>query len=339
MFTILYMFSFISLVCSQNNLRGSVMDEQFHWKEFTNFQERFNKRYNNIEELEIRFSIFRNNFIDILKHNNDVNQNFTLGVNQFTDLTNDEFKKYVQTSSSLKGPVTGYGCKVFDSDATGTPDSIDWVSKGAVTSVKDQGQCGSCWTFSATGAVEGIWAISGHNLINLSEQELVDCALGRDYGSHGCSGGMMDGAFKFIKEFGQCANKDYPYTATDGNCNSNKCSSVAHIFGCADVTPNNQLALKAAVAQQPVSIAIEADTMYFQSYKSGILDSVKCGTNLDHGVLIVGYGEENGLKYWNVKNSWSTSWGNNGYVKILRSESTSDAGICGIAMMASFPTI
>jgi C1A family cysteine protease len=344
MFNILLIFGFISFVVAQTNLRGiningNVISEEFHWKEFTHFQERFNKRYNTIEELETRFSIFRSNLINILTHNNDFRQNFTLGVNQFTDLTNDEFKKYVDRSSSLKGPVTGYGCKVFDSAATSAPDSVDWRTKGAVTSVKDQGQCGSCWTFSATGAVEGVWAISNNDLINLSEQELVDCAEGRDYGSHGCSGGMMDGAFKYIKEFGQCSDKDYPYTAVDGSCKNAKCNHVAHIFGCADVVTNDQLSLKAAVAQQPVSIAIEADTMYFQSYKSGVLDSVKCGTNLDHGVLIVGYGSENGLKYWTVKNSWSTSWGDNGYVKILRSESTSDAGICGIAMMASFPTM
>jgi len=341
MFSILFTLTltFISIVFAQTNLRGSVTDEKFHWKEFTNFQEHFNKRYNTIEELETRFSIFRTNLINILNHNNDFSQNFTLGVNQFTDLTSYEFKKYVDFSSSLKGPVTGYGCKNFDSDATDAPDSVDWRTKGAVTSVKDQGQCGSCWTFSATGAIEGVWAISNHGLINLSEQQLVDCAEGRDYGSHGCSGGTMDGAFKYVKEFGQCTDTDYPYTALDGSCKNSKCNPVAHVFGCADVAPNNQLSLKAAVAQQPVSIAIEADTIYFQSYKSGVLDSVKCGTNLDHGVLIVGYGSENGLKYWTVKNSWSTSWGDNGYVKILRSESTDDAGICGIAMMASFPTI
>lgn len=333
---------FASVFSQQTNLRGtpSLLDDSaFHWREFTSFQERFNKKYQSIEELETRFTVFKSNLLNILVHNMDISQNFTLGVNQFTDLTNDEFKSYVH--NSVSGPITGYGCKEFSSSAVNAPASIDWRAKGAVTSVKDQGQCGSCWTFSATGAVEGIWAISGHQLTNLSEQELVDCAQGRDYGSHGCSGGMMDGAFKYIKEYGQCSLDEYPYTSgvtkTEGDCQS--CKPVAEIMGCQDVAAYDQLSLKAAVAQQPVSIAIEADTVYFQSYKSGVLDSTKCGTNLDHGVLIVGYGEENGLKYWLVKNSWSSSWGDNGYVKILRSESTNDAGICGIALMASFPTM
>jgi KDEL-tailed cysteine endopeptidase len=335
-------FLVIASALAQENLRStlSASDEKHLWNEFENFRERFNKKYETIEEFETRFGAFKENFLTIFFHNMDIRQNFTLGINQFSDLTNDEFKKFVHRSS-VTGPVTGYGCKSFSSDATSAPEMVDWRQKGAVTSVKDQGQCGSCWTFSATGAVEGIWAISKNNLVDLAEQELVDCAQGRDYGSHGCSGGMMDGAFKYIKEYGQCSNAEYPYTSgvtkTEGDCKS--CNPVAHIMGCADVAQNDQLSLKAAVAQQPVSIAIEADTAYFQSYKSGVLDSAKCGTNLDHGVLIVGYGEENGLKYWLVKNSWSTTWGDNGYVKIARSDKQNDAGICGVAMMASFPTV
>jgi KDEL-tailed cysteine endopeptidase len=340
MLHLLFVLSFITFITAQQGLRGVVLssdDEHLIWKEFANFQERFSKRYETIRELEDRFSVFKNNFMSIFLHNNDITQNFTLGINQFTDLTSEEFKNYVR--GSLKGPVTGYGCKTFATSSDNIPDSIDWRTKGAVTSVKDQGQCGSCWTFSATGAVEGAWAIAGNKLVDLAEQELVDCAEGHKYGSHGCSGGMMDGAFKYIKERGQCTNAEYPYTSgttmEEGKCKN--CEPVAQIMGCEDIMQNDQLALKAAVSQQPVSIAIEADTMYFQSYKSGVLDSAKCGTNLDHGVLIVGYGEENGLKYWLVKNSWSTTWGDNGYVKILRSDSHADAGICGVAMMASFP--
>ena len=151
----------------------------------------------------------------------------------------------------------------------------------------------------------------------------------------------MDGAFKYVMEYGQCSDEEYPYvsgtTTKDGTCVT--CQPHAFITSCYDVEPNNQISMKQAVFQQPVAVAIEADTTYFQLYKGGVLDSSKCGTQLDHGVLVVGYGEENGIKYWLVKNSWSTSWGDNGYVKIARSESTNDAGICGIAMEPSFPTV
>ncbi|NDB53144.1 MAG: hypothetical protein EB025_03600 [Chitinophagaceae bacterium] len=242
--------------------------------------------------------------------------------------------------NGLGAVVGSTSCKSFSSTASGAPSSIDWRAKGAVTSVKDQGQCGSCWTFSATGAIEGAWAIAKGKLIDFSEEELVECA-GLKYGSMGCNGGQMDGAFKYVIENGQCTLSSYPYTSGTGQSGSCKtsCTPVATLSSCSDVTPNDQISLKGAVAKQPVSIAIEADTRYFQSYSSGILDSTSCGTNLDHGVLIVGYGEQNGMKYWNVKNSWSSSWGDNGYVKILRSDSTNDKGICGIAMQPSFPTV
>ena len=314
------LFSLVSSIFGESLLRGSSSsaddNEFFHWKEFNLFQERFSKRYSSFEELEQRFAIFRDNFVAILKHNSDITQNFTLGVNQFTDLTPQEFRE--QYVGGLKAEVGSYGCKTFSSTASGAPSSIDWRSKNAVTSVKDQGQCGSCWTFSATGAVEGAWSISKGQLVDLSEQELVDCATGVSYGSHGCSGGTMEGAFKFVIEHGQCSLASYPYTAKDGNCKS--CSAVAHISSCSDVKPNDQVSLKAAVAQQPVAVAISADTMIFQSYSSGVITSANCYTSLNHGVLAVGYGTENGQDYWLVKNSWGTSWGNNGYVKIFNLE-------------------
>lgn len=337
MFKLLLLLGSFLLVRSVDlSLRGSrELYDSDEWKQFSNFQERFSKRYASFEEMVNRFEIFRENLHTIISHNADRTQNFTMGVNQFTDLTAQEFKdSYV---GGIKTEVGSYGCKSFSSSASGAPSSIDWRTKGAVTSVKDQGQCGSCWTFSATGAVEGAWAISTGKLLDLSEQELVDCATGFSYGSHGCNGGQMEGAFKFIIENGQCALSSYPYTAKDGSCQ--KCSAVAHISSCSDVKPNDQISLKGAVAQQPVAVAISADTKLFQSYSSGVITSSSCYTSLDHGVLIVGYGSENGQDYWLVKNSWSDSWGSDGYVKIARSSSTNDPGVCGIAMDPSFPSV
>lgn len=308
------------------------------WDKFIDYFIEYNRYYTSFTEVTDRFNIFHDNLYFINDHNANANSSFTLGINQFTDMTNQEFKaKYVNGLGAIVGSTS---CKSFSSSASGAPSSIDWRAKGAVTSVKDQGQCGSCWTFSATGAIEGAWAISTGKLIDFSEEELVECA-GLKYGSMGCNGGQMDGAFKYVIENGQCSLSSYPYTSgtgVSGSCKTS-CTPVATLSSCSDVSPNDQISLKGAVAKQPVSIAIEADTRYFQSYTSGILDSTSCGTNLDHGVLIVGYGEQNGMKYWNVKNSWSSSWGDNGYVKILRSDSTNDKGICGIAMQPSFPTV
>jgi C1A family cysteine protease len=335
LFVVASFFANVSSLSLRTRELNSFLTESDEWKQFSNFQERFSKRYDSLEETENRFQIFSSNLRNIILHNLDRSQNFTMGVNQFTDLTPQEFKD--QYVGGVRAEVGSYGCKSFSSGASGAPSSIDWREKGAVSSVKDQGQCGSCWTFSATGAVEGAWAIAKGQLIDLAEQELVDCATGIAYGSHGCNGGQMEGAFKFIIENGQCALSSYPYTAKDGSCQ--KCSAVAHISSCSDVKPNDQISLKAAVAKQPVAIAISADTKLFQSYSGGVITSSSCYTSLDHGVLIVGYGTENGQDYWLVKNSWGASWGMDGYVKIARSSSTNDAGICGIAMDPSFPSV
>lgn len=315
------------------SLFTSIKSYEDDWKKFTSFQQQFNKVYSNLDEVERRFTIFKNNLKTITTHNSLFNQNFTLGVNQFTDLTSDEFRKQYTTNIDTK--VSNYGCKTFTNSTTNIPISMDWRKKNAVTSVKDQGQCGSCWAFSSTGSAEGAWSIKTGNLIELSEEQLVECATGIQYGSHGCQGGQMEGAFKYLIQNGQCALSEYPYTSSKtSDCKS--CTKVAHFESCYNVKPDDQIVLKVAVAQQPISVAIEADTRYFQSYTGGIIDSSSCGTSLDHGVLIVGYGEENGIKYWLLKNSWSQTWGEEGYFKILRSDSTNDAGICGVAMDPSF---
>ena len=315
------------------SLRGFSND----WKEFTLWQTRFNKVYGSDDETDTRFEIFRSNVRSIIEHNAVLGQNFTMGINQFSDLTADEFKALYINSGYKSVEVGSYGCKTYTSTATSAPASIDWRQKNAVTSVKDQGQCGSCWTFSSTGASEGAWAIATGKLIDLSEQQLVDCATGVAYGSHGCNGGQMEGADKYLIANGQCSLASYPYTATDDKCKT--CSPVARFTSCSDVKPNDQVSLKGAVAMQPVSVALSADTRYFQSYTGGILDATACYTELNHGVLITGYGTDNGKKYWTVKNSWGVTWGEQGYIRILRSDSTNDAGICGIAMDPSYISV
>lgn len=337
--------SFFSMTGAQSSLRGSsaltspaFIDSLDERLQFYKFQDRFKKFYETEEEEESRFQIFRENLRDIILHNLDNNKTFTKGINQFTDLSAQEFKEFVQRGFKRE-PLGSYGCKPFSSSASGAPASIDWRNKGVVNPVRDQGQCGSCWAFATTANAESVWAISKGKLMDLSEQYLVDCASGVGYFNLGCNGGMPDSAFKYMINNGQCSESSYPYvsgsTKTAGTCHS--CSSVASFTSCYDVAPKDQVSLKAAVSKQPVVIAIEADTRYFQSYSGGILtDATKCGTNLDHAVEIVGYGEENGIKFWNVRNSWSASWGENGYVRIQRSDSTNDIGVCGVAAEPSY---
>lgn len=325
-------FAFVSHIATAQSEQHNI------WEEFSSFREKFRKEYGSLSELNERFTVFRENFLYIIKHNRDTFANFTMSVNEFADLTAEEFRsRYVGygntplTSSEFRAT----SCRNMASSGKTVPDTVDWRSRGAVTPVKNQGQCGSCWSFSATGAIEGAWAISKGQLVSLSEQQLVDCS--KRYGNMGCNGGLMDAAFQYEIDTGACTEASYPYQGVDGSCHS--CNPVVKISGCVDVPSRNQVLLKEAVSIGPVSVAIEADTRYFQFYSGGILSSSTCGTNLDHGVLIVSYGAENGAKYWTVKNSWGSSWGENGYVRIARTESNNDAGVCGIALQPSFPVV
>jgi cathepsin L len=231
-------------------------------------------------------------------------------------------------------------CKLFQPFLSGwghehlLPNQIDWREENVVTPVKNQGSCGSCWTFSSTGAMEGAYALYSEKLESFSEQQLLDCVK-KDFG---CNGGEMIDAFEYVSENPVCTEQQDPYKATNENCV--KCSSPVKFSGCKIIERNNQVALKEAVAIfGPISVGIQADQPVFRYYKGGIIQDESCGTNVDHGVLIVGYGEESGIKYWLVKNSWGENWGENGYVKILREDTTNSLGICGIASSASFPYI
>ena len=295
-----------------------------------------NKSYSNEQEYNTKKEIYHENqkYVEYLNHKY---QELEFEMNHFGDYTSYEFDSYMKGYNQTH--YIGKTKSCMDSgtiDYTKSEDSWDWRDFGAITPVKDQGQCGSCWSFSATGSMEGAWAISRGELLSLSEQQLVDCST--KYINFGCNGGEMDHAFGYAIDNGMCEENDITYQAKSGSCSSAEynCNKVATFSYCVDVTPNNEILLQEAVYQNPVSVAIEADTTVFQFYKGGILDNVNCGTNLDHGVLVVGYGSENNKDYWIVKNSWGSSWGENGYIRIAKSNSENDPGICGIAMQPSF---
>jgi len=297
--------------------------------------------FKDAEEFVKRMDIFGDNIEKIIAHNNHHKHSWTMSMNEFGHLTGEEFKaKY--TGLNKKRPVlygdverdvhTAEG--VLKSDLS---DSVDWTSKGAVTAVKNQGQCGSCWAFSTTGSLEGAYYLKNGDLKSFSEQQLVSC----DTIDSGCNGGLMDNAFGWIESNGGiCSEDDYPYTSSGGTAASckNTCTAVSGSTPTkyTDVS-KSETALMSAVEKQPVSIAIEADQSAFQFYNSGVMTGT-CGTNLDHGVLVVGYGTDDGTDYWKVKNSWGATWGMDGYILLERGKSQS-GGQCGLLNSASYPTL
>jgi KDEL-tailed cysteine endopeptidase len=292
-----------------------------------------------LNEREKRFNVFRHNVMHV--HNtNKKNRSYKLKLNKFADLTINEFKN-AYTGSNIKhhrmlqGPKRGSKQFMYDHEnLSKLPSSVDWRKKGAVTEIKNQGKCGSCWAFSTVAAVEGINKIKTNKLVSLSEQELVDCDTKQN---EGCNGGLMEIAFEFIKKNGGITTEDsYPYEGIDGKCDASKDNGVlVTIDGHEDVPENDENALLKAVANQPVSVAIDAGSSDFQFYSEGVFTG-SCGTELNHGVAAVGYGSERGKKYWIVRNSWGAEWGEGGYIKIER-EIDEPEGRCGIAMEASYP--
>jgi len=296
---------------------------------FMSFVSQESKSYGTRAEYDFRLNIFTETLKKIEEHNSTPGVTSTIGINQFADRTPEEIKK-----------VLGY--KVPEGTITKTPtvldtvnvaDSIDWRAKGAVTKVKNQGQCGSCWSFSTTGAMEGAHFIKTGNLVSISEQNLVDCS----WLNHGCNGGMMDLAFKYAESYPLETEAEYPYTAKTGlfACKYDKSKGVVKVNTYNDVPKSSSAALKAALNNGPVSVAIQADQDVFHKYTGGII-TAGCGTSLDHGVLAVGYATDaaTNTEYYIVKNSWTASWGEKGYVRIAVQDG---AGQCGIQMSASYP--
>jgi len=303
-------------------------------EKFQVYKTRFNKNYDDNEK--DAFNAFSDNE-KIIQEHNAKGLSWTLGHNEYSDLTWETFKaRYVggfQYNPHLNR-TKNYDYSLLTQNVTAS--SIDWRSKGAVTPVKNQEQCGSCWAFSTVGAVEGGYQIAGNNLTKFSEQDLVSCDNAQHGGTdEGCNGGLMDNAFKWIETNGLCSESDYPYTSGGGDTGTCKstCKAGVTVSGFSDVP--GESGMIPAINKGPVSVAIEADRSTFQLYRGGVIDNEACGKQLDHGVLVVAYGTDSSLSkdYYTIKNSWGGSWGEQGYVRFVR-----DKDQCGVADSASYPT-
>ncbi|XP_062176686.1 cysteine protease XCP1-like [Alnus glutinosa] len=301
---------------------------------FESWISKHGKTYTSMEEKLHRFEIFKENLKHIDQRNKEITS-YWLGLNEFADLSHEEFKnKYLGLKSEF--PRRRESSRDFSyGDVVDLPKSVDWRKKGAVTPVKNQGSCGSCWAFSTVAAVEGINHIVTGNLTSLSEQELIDCD--RSF-NNGCNGGLMDYAFEFIISSGGLhKEEDYPYLMEEGTCEEKREEmDLVTISGYQDVPENDEESLLKALAQQPLSVAIEASSKDFQFYSGGVFDG-HCGTELDHGVTAVGYGSSKGSDYIIVKNSWGPKWGEKGYIRMKRKTGKPE-GLCGINKLASYPT-
>lgn len=320
-------------------------------EEWQEFKVRYNKTYEDESEDNYRFKVFLTNKHKIAKHNQrQANglHSFTLGINKYADMTHQEFVRIMNGyRPHLRKPYELTNEQHQDvhqerrtlEEPFELPKSVDWRQHGYVTPVKDQGHCGSCWAFSSTGALEGQHFKRTGDLISLSEQNLVDCS--RKYGNMGCDGGLMDNAFKYIRDnHGVDTENSYPYEAHDDKCRFKNKTVGADDKGYVDIPSGNEAKLTKAIAMKgPVSVAIDASQESFRLYDGGVYDEPNCGNspdNLDHGVLVVGYGTDpvHG-DYYLVKNSWSETWGQSGYIKMARNKDNQ----CGIATSAVYPVV
>eukprot|EP01132_Coremiostelium_polycephalum_P005716 gene5716-7111_t len=342
------------LIIAAVSAKSNFSEEEYR-DSFRQWSEKHGKLYAS-KEFQDRFEIFKKNMDFVYEWNQD-GKYHTVELNKFADLSNEEYRKYY-LGTHIKVPGMNQLHRQRELVFADDSNAVDWRQKGAVTDIKDQGQCGSCWSFSTTGSVEGAHQIKTQNLVSLSEQNLVDCSAKE--GNLGCNGGLMSSAFDYIiKNNGIDTEQSYPYDAQTGKkCLFNKSNVGATISSYVNVTAGSENDLLVAAQKGPVSVAIDASHGSFQLYSSGVYYEPKCSKeDLDHGVLVVGYGEESSAstpkinrlskvrvhkdtddsakKYWIVKNSWGVSWGEKGYILMSRDRDNN----CGIATSASYPIV
>jgi len=306
-------------------------------EDFQAFVTTYNKKYKDLNEISQRFEIFKANKVRIAQLNQQAAGRTQFAINKFADLTKEEFKASKMSKVSAKRnpemPVAD------DMNVQAIPDSFDWRDKGAVTGVKDQGQCGSCWAFSATGNMEGQWFLAGHTLTSLSEQNLVDCDHecmtyeGEQSCDAGCDGGLQPNAYHYVIATGGIdTESSYQYEGYDDTCRFSAASVGAKFSNWTMISQDEDQMAAYLVANGPIAIAADAEEWQF--YFGGVF-YIPCGTELDHGILIVGYGTETDIfdqtmPFWIIKNSWGADWGESGYIRVERG-----AGLCGLNLFAS----
>lgn len=330
-----------------------VSAETSDFDDWVAFKRQYNKNYTRDEE-QRRFDIFVANKRHVERHNTKASSlSFTQALNSLSDLTTEEinrsrngfrldlfpFKDISEDSennNNTNKPATSTlnPLAFLSSLSRATPASLDWRQHGRVSPVRDQGSCGSCWAFATTGALESQIVARNKSLIHLSEQNLIDCS--RAYGNHGCDGGLPTHALRYIHWNGIESARTYPYAAKDNECKFKQSRSMLRTRNPIVLPHNDENYLRRALAAVgPLPVAIDASAKTFHLYKSGVYDDLNaCSNPINHALLLIGYGRQQNLDYWLLKNSWSREWGDDGYMKILRNKNA-----CGIASFAVLPLV
>jgi len=321
-------FALISIAYISRPNELTLQDNLDTQKEFFDYIISFGKRYVDNSEFGIRYSNFRKSLEIVRAHNSKNEISYTMGINQFSDWNQQEIDIFL----TLKVDNNEEGVKNYaPKSGVSAPTSVDWRTQGVLNPIKDQGSCGSCWAFSAIGAFEAAFKQLTGELRDFSEQLLVDCNRGTFiFGNQGCNGGLMNTAYDWMKTNNAALTADFPYVAKDQTCNKSYKQFSAKVKSYVIVAENDD-ALREAIALQPVAVAIQANQDSFMKYQDGIIDNC-ADTRLDHGIIAVGYGVENGKQYYVIRNSWGPRWGDQGHAKIA-----ADKTSCGIRQKASYP--